>query len=213
MQFTSYMDELRHFKMLFERLMSNWETWLVHVCAVTPSYVWRDSFICDMWFNHVCQKMIFERLLSYTETWLVRVCDITWFVCATCLDLYMTPYCKWDHCSRRAESDDEKWLVYLGQNMTLFLRVRHYFGGNLTRVCGLVCVWLCICVYVCVYVCVRERERERKNIEHNQSYVEIWLAHMGIVTWFVCVTRITVGEHTECWATLRHDSYVWHALL
>jgi len=29
-------------------------TWLIHMCDMTHSYVWHDSFICVTWLIHVC---------------------------------------------------------------------------------------------------------------------------------------------------------------
>jgi len=29
-------------------------TWLIHMCDMTHSYVWHDSFICVTWLIHMC---------------------------------------------------------------------------------------------------------------------------------------------------------------
>jgi len=54
--------------------------WLIHMCAMTHSYMWHDSFICMTWLIHGC-----DRTLSYV-TWLIFkwhisvTCDVTHFI-------------------------------------------------------------------------------------------------------------------------------------
>jgi len=54
-------------------------TWLIHMCDMTHSYVWHDSFICVTWLIHMCDKTH-----SYVwhdsficVTWLIHMCDMT----------------------------------------------------------------------------------------------------------------------------------------
>jgi len=64
--------------------------WLIHVCHVTHSYVWHDSFtyvtcliVCVTWFIHMrdmtdlcvsCDSLI-------CVTWLIHICDMTHSMC------------------------------------------------------------------------------------------------------------------------------------
>jgi len=48
-------------------------TWLIHMCDLTHSYVWHDSFIhiCDMTCSYVCHDSFIR------VTWLIHMCDMT----------------------------------------------------------------------------------------------------------------------------------------
>jgi len=69
-------------------------TWLVHVCDMTRSCVWHDSFMCVTWLIHVCNmthSCVWHDSFMCV-TWLVHVCDMTrscvWhdsFMCVTWL--------------------------------------------------------------------------------------------------------------------------------
>ena len=48
-----------------------YETWLIHTCVMTHSYVCHDSFLCVTWLIHMC-----DMTHSY-ETWLIHMCDMT----------------------------------------------------------------------------------------------------------------------------------------
>ena len=68
-------------------------TWLIHMCDMTHSYVWHDSFICVTWLIHVCYMTHLVRETVVTRvTWLNHLCDMThsyeWhdsFICVTWL--------------------------------------------------------------------------------------------------------------------------------
>jgi len=67
-------------------------TWLIHMCDMTQSYVWHDSFtcvtwlihicdmthhMCDMTHSHVCQDWCNLRRDSFIYvTWLIYMCDM-----------------------------------------------------------------------------------------------------------------------------------------
>jgi len=54
-------------------------TWRIHVCGVTHSRVWYDSFICVTWLIHI-RDMPHSRVwhAAFTRvTWLTHMCDIT----------------------------------------------------------------------------------------------------------------------------------------
>jgi len=71
--------------------VSSCVTWLIHMCDVTPSYVWRDSFICVTWLIHIydmahlytCIHMYDATRVHgvhvsfFCVTWLSHVCDLT----------------------------------------------------------------------------------------------------------------------------------------
>jgi len=66
-------------------------TWLIHMCDVTHSYVWHDSFMCVPWFIHICVTWLIHmcdvthlhvwRDSFINETWPIHMCDMThWYV-------------------------------------------------------------------------------------------------------------------------------------
>jgi len=72
--------------------------WLIHMCDVIHSYVWRDSFICVTWLIHVCD-MTHDSFICVT--WFIHVCDAThsyvWhdsFICVTWL-IHMCDMTHW----------------------------------------------------------------------------------------------------------------------
>jgi len=57
-------------------------TWLFHMCDMTPSYVSRDSFICVTWLIHMCdmtRSYVWHDSLIYV-TWLIHMWDMTHFL-------------------------------------------------------------------------------------------------------------------------------------
>jgi len=96
-------------------------TWLIHLCDMTHSCVWHDSFMCVTWLFHMCDMThsYVSRDSFIYVTWLIHMCDMsrsymwhdsficeTWlifyvchdsFTCVTCLihlwhDQYANPY-------------------------------------------------------------------------------------------------------------------------
>jgi len=77
--------------------------WLIHMCAITHSYVWRDSFICVTWLIHMWGMPHSYAMCAMTHsyvchdsficvTWLIHMCDMTHsyvrhasFICVPCL--------------------------------------------------------------------------------------------------------------------------------
>jgi len=58
--------------------------WLIHMCAMTHSHVWHDSFRCMTWLIHMCamthsyvwhNSVIYVPWLIYTVPWLLHVCE------------------------------------------------------------------------------------------------------------------------------------------
>ena len=53
--------------------------WLIHMCDMTPAYVWRDSFICLTWLRHMCDMT--HSCVCHDScirvTWLILACDMT----------------------------------------------------------------------------------------------------------------------------------------
>jgi len=93
-------------------------------CDLSPSCVWRDSFICVTWLIHMCDlthctggwSRIMQRL---RETWLIHMCDVThsyvWrdsFICVT----WLIHMCDVTHCtggwSRMMQRLRETWLIH-----------------------------------------------------------------------------------------------------
>ena len=54
-------------------------TMTIHVCAMTHSYTWYDSFICVLWLVHMCDmthSYVCHDLFIHV-TWLIHMCDMT----------------------------------------------------------------------------------------------------------------------------------------
>jgi len=75
---------------------SSYAPWLIHVCDMTHSNAWQDSFICVTWLIYMC-----DMTRSYVwhdsficVTWLVHMCDMTRsYVWHGCLDEGGTDMC------------------------------------------------------------------------------------------------------------------------
>jgi len=48
-------------------------TWLIHTCDMTHSYVWHDSFICVTWLIHMCD-------MTHSYMWHDSLVCVTWLV-------------------------------------------------------------------------------------------------------------------------------------
>ena len=89
-------------------------TWLIHLLAMTHSYVCHDSFVCVPWL--IC------------VTWLIHLCGMTLsfvfvrrdsFICETCL------VCMWDMTRLYLRHDSficETWLVCMWDMTRLYVR-------------------------------------------------------------------------------------------
>ena len=72
------------YEWVMSHIWKKYVTWLIHICDMTHSYVWHDSFICVTWY------VWHNSFISVT--WLIHMCDTThsyvWhdsFTCAACL--------------------------------------------------------------------------------------------------------------------------------
>jgi len=80
----------------WERVTHIRVTRLIHMCDITPLFVWHDSFICVTWLIHVWKKSLLggvwcwsvllsladdcwecERVMHIRVTWLIRMCAMT----------------------------------------------------------------------------------------------------------------------------------------
>jgi len=59
-------------------------TWLIHMCDMTHSHVWHDSFTCVTWLIHMCDMThshvwhdSFWSVSDACVTWLFHTCDMT----------------------------------------------------------------------------------------------------------------------------------------
>jgi len=60
-------------------------TWLIHMCDMTHSYVWHDSFICVTWPTHMCDMthsyVWNDSLICMTRLWLaLTICADLWHI-------------------------------------------------------------------------------------------------------------------------------------
>jgi len=96
-------------------------TWLIHMCDMTHSYVWHDSFICVTWLIHM--------------KWRVRVCG---HVRMRFMILPRVCMCMWDMTQSHAGHDSFEWVTSLShmRDMT-HSYVRH---DAFPRVTWLVCM-------------------------------------------------------------------------
>jgi len=53
-------------------------TWLIHMCDMTHSHLWHDSFTCVTWLIHMCDvtHSCAWRDAFTCVTWLIQMCDV-----------------------------------------------------------------------------------------------------------------------------------------
>jgi len=56
-------------------------TWLIHMCDVTHSHVWRDSFTCVTWLIHICHDLFMWDMTHAQMVWLIHMCKHDSFTC------------------------------------------------------------------------------------------------------------------------------------
>jgi len=69
-------------------------TWLIHMCDMTHSYVWHDSFVCVTCIHTCDMTHSYAWRAFICVTWLIHTCDMShsyvWhdsFVCVTCFHM------------------------------------------------------------------------------------------------------------------------------
>ena len=169
-------------------------TWLIHMCDMTHSYVWHDSFICVTWLIHMCDMAIsyvwrvtrpilpLTRLIYLCDvrsgviicgTWLFHMCDMThsyvWhdsFVCVTRL----THTCDMTHSyAWPDELTCVTWLIHITDTYTC--------TGHWMRSSGF---YSLICVTGLIHMCAHIRD---------STYSYVWPDWLTCVTWPIHITR------------------------
>ena len=157
-------------------------TWLIHMCDVTHSYVWRDWFICLTWLIHMC-----DMTDSYVwhdsficVTWLIHMCDVTHsyvrhdsFICVTWLlqrcDVTHSYGDMTDSYVRRDSFICVTWLIHIRDMThpytTWLMHMRHHSHKWISHICDRL-----------IHMC-----------DMTESYV--WHE------WFMCVTWM---NHKRC---------------
>jgi len=125
------------------------DTGLVHLCGLTPSFVWSDSSICVVWRIDLC------------DTWLIRLCHPThlcvWLICV-CDSVTRLIHLGDKAYSLRDLTHSfvwyDSWLRGDGcVNYILYIHIIIQLQG-VQKLCVCVCVCVCTCVCMGVVVCV-----------------------------------------------------------
>jgi len=178
-------------------------TWLIHVCDVTHSCVWRDSFMCVTWLIHVC-----DSFTCVTHSYV-------WHDSFTCV----THSCVW-HDSFRSRA----WLIQvcdMTQSFVWELDVQSHLmdsctcGTWLTQVCDMAhsCVWhdsfMCVTWFiganklshygwVCLNLSMRHGTRMNASCnkyEYVMSHMTVSVTHKNI---YICIwVCVCVWEREE----------------
>ena len=116
--------------------------WVIHMCEMTPSNVWQDSFKFAKWLIHVCD-------MAHSSFMCVTLLIDTYDIISKQNNFYVL-------ISPSYDPEPFFWSVG-GVGLFLFFtmywcRALSYHPGPLLCVC--VCACVCVCVYVCVCVCV-----------------------------------------------------------
>jgi len=154
-------------------LLASWSIFSgapIHLCNMTHSHVWRNSFICVTWLIHMCDMThpcVWHDWFIWV-TWRIHMCDMThsyaWhdsFICVTWL-IHMrdiTHSCAWHdsficvvwifhtyamtHSYVCHDSQKHGWLCVASPLVPPFIcvtRLIHMHDIVCVRVCGCVCV-------------------------------------------------------------------------
>jgi len=103
------------------------ETWLIHVCGTTRSYVWHDSFIC-------VGRRIYECNMTHLSVWHDGFIRVTWLIygcgiCATCV---------WHVCM--CYTHEHTWVAYVSCSVCSWHTSRVCDTVYVRHVCD-TCAW------------------------------------------------------------------------
>jgi len=169
-------------------------TWLIHMCDMTHSYVWHDSFICVTWLIHMCD-------MTHSYVWQASFICGTWPICLC--DVTFSYVWKWliRWCDRthsyvgHGAFIEEMWLIHM-HDMACSMCV-----ACLSR--------LHVCVYMCVYVFMCDMTDS--YVRHDSitaAYRGAWLSHLSWHDSSTCVTRLIHMWDMTC-SYVFHDSVIY----
>jgi len=197
-------------------------TWLIDTCEMTPSYVWRDSFIRVTWLIHACN-------MTHWYMWHDSLIHATWLIHLEEIDILKTEFRNILTRIRRAAQEvanlPEKARLFSRQIVAVLgfppLRVDYHDWPwpcvatylcvqreyVFIRFCKALrarrqgCVWVCsvsVCVHMCVYVCACADKAVR------WCMVWMYVYDVGALCLYRFVrarTRSCVGVWCECMCT------------
>ena len=209
-------------------------TWLIHVCDVTLSLVWRDAFICVTWLIHmsdVTYSCVWCDAFS-CETWPIDMCSMVhsyvWHDLFTCVTRFVH-MCAVTHAYVRRDSlICVTWLIHICD--VTDLHVRH---DSFTRVTGLIHlrdmtyshVWHDS--FICVTWLIQMRDTTHWYVWHDSivwltrhvthlyawrdCFIRVtWIIHMYVMTQVGLLVSQSWLEAVEVmWAQVRWCSCVW----
>jgi len=169
---------------------------LHHLCDMSHSYVWHDSFICVTWLTH---PLRWPHSLNWGGVWVMsNICDRT------------LPYVRRDSFTFRGGCTPFRGEVYRPYDTA---SVVMYTGDitHMSRDSSIFVTWLVHCVYWSCYARVTRLWWCVWIIWHNFSG-DVYGSHHSYVTWLIHICDVTrapwvwVMSHA---CDMTH-SYVWH---
>jgi len=186
----------------------SWSTWLIHMCDMTYSQVWRDSCICVTWLIHMCDMThpYVWRDLFICVTWLMwsLVDESTSALIVDMNDMNM---------NKSSHTYDKSSHTY---------EVKSHIRSHVTHMNTHRWYDLFTCVTRLIHMC----DMTYSQMWHDLFICVTWLIHMCDIThvescrWpnkvFICVTccirtwhdTLIHIRHAPLIQT-RHDSYMW----
>jgi len=196
-----------------------WVTWLIHMCAMTHSYVWHDSLV-PVWHYSITRNRQSKRrgfhhhicvtLLNYS----VMQCDAEPVLCI-CVYIY-TYMCSMTQPKQRGFHSHHKcasWLIHMCDTTHSYMWHDSFIWVTwLTYQCHTVwcraqSIHMHIHIYIYTYVCVfhdsitRNRQSKRRSF-HLIIIISVQDDAFICVTWLIHMCDKT---HSYMW----HDSFTW----
>jgi len=218
-------------------------TWLIHMCDMTHSHVWHDSFTCVTWLIHMCEmtdSRVWHELFTCVTwlihmctcvTWLIHMCDMThsrvwhvWHDSFTCVT-WLIHTCDMTHScdtwrNRTCDMTHRFWGVSSGCSPQRDMTHSHVTWLDLT--------WIILCMTWLSHTC--DTSPRSWGAIWGQSrgvlYNVIWHIHMWYDLFshdsFICMTWLSHtcdmthrswGTSSGVFSTTWHDSFMYDTWL
>jgi len=146
-------------------------TWRIHMCSMTRSHVWRDSFVCVTWLIHRCDMthscVPHDSCMCVTRTWAQPTITHVWhdsFICVT-------------------------WLIHVCDMTDSYVRHDSFTSATrLIHMCNITHAYVWHdCEHNCVLDIYTYRYTHACDVTHScvrrDSFIRVtWLIHMCDVT-------------------------------